>query len=283
MRFPNVARSKASFSLGMQKDRAKEVFALVDADSSGTIDSSELGQMLRMLDIDASDSDVSALFKYLDGDGNGEINFEEFEPWYSQATSQAQSDALVVQEALLTRKTVDHFDKTPVSKDVLRRAVECAIASPSIGGRLTEHWRFIDIRESTVKKISQLDADMLSEAEKSQQGDGQLTKAWENIPGWCIVTTELKPDDPVAELEDYAAACCAIQNFMLSMWSEGVGTKWASGPATRTQEFASLCGVDTQVERVVGCIWYGFARGGLASVEKTPRVKGVDDVLSTAD
>merc|ERR1712039_1007093 len=59
--------------------------------------------------------------------------------------------------------------------------------------------------------------------------------------------------------EDYAATCCAIQNFMLSMWIEGVGTKWTSGDITRTQDFADSCGIDVEAERVVGCIWYGFA------------------------
>jgi len=263
--------SSALLAVGGTAERALEVFSIVDADQSGSIDAQELEELLRMLDIEASAEDAGALFKYLDAEQNGEISFEEFEPWYADATSQAQSDAFVVQDALLKRKSVDEFDQTPVDDGVLRRAIECAIASPSIGGRLTEHWRFIQVGDETVKKIAELEA---VEA---------TAKEWVNVPGRIVVTTELTPYDPVAEMEDFAATCCAIQNFMLSMWSEGVGTKWASGPVTRLPEFADLCGVDTSQERVVGCIWFGFARGGLASVEKTPRTKGIDDVLTIVD
>jgi hypothetical protein len=68
---------------------------------------------------------------------------------------------------------------------------------------------------------------------------------------------------------------------MLSMWSENVGTKWTSGPVQKTQEFADLCGVDLTKERVVGCIWYGFATGGTKYADPKRRKKGVEDVLSS--
>lgn len=85
---------------------------------------------------------------------------------------------------------------------------------------------------------------------------------WTMIPGWCIVTTKLNLNDQETEQEDFKSVSCAIQNFMLSMWSEGVGTKWTSGPIQKTQEFAHICGVDNSTECVVGCIWSGYATGG---------------------
>ena len=68
---------------------------------------------------------------------------------------------------------------------------------------------------------------------------------------------------------------------MLSMWSEGIGTKWTSGPVQKTEEFSQLCGIDTAAERVVGIVWYGFPTGGLVAADPKRRKKGVDDVLST--
>ena len=103
---------------------------------------------------------------------------------------------------------------------------------------------------------------------------------WTKIPGWCVVTTKLTPGDPEVQLEDFKSTSCAVQNFMLSMWSEGIGTKWTSGPVQKTQAFADLCGVDTTKERVAGCIWYGFATGGLINADPKRRRKGIDDVLS---
>jgi nitroreductase len=84
----------------------------------------------------------------------------------------------------------------------------------------------------------------------------------------------LRRDNPAVELDDFKSTSCAVQSPMLSMWSEGIGTKWTSGPVQFTQEFADLCGVDTTKERVAGCIWYGFASGGLVNADPKRRQKG---------
>jgi hypothetical protein len=63
------------------------------------------------------------------------------------------------------------------------------------------------------------------------------------------------------------------------MWSEGIGTKWTDGPIQRTPEFAEICGVDLDKEKIAGVIWYGFAQGGLKRADKKWRAKGVEEVL----
>ena len=109
---------------------AREVFQAFDADNSGTIGSQELGDMLSALDIDASDEETAALFRYLDSDGSGGVSFEQFEPWYSEAADAAKQSAEVFQGIIMSRRTVDSFDKTEVDQAVIRRAIECAIAAP---------------------------------------------------------------------------------------------------------------------------------------------------------
>ena len=109
---------------------AREVFSAFDADGSGTIGSQELGDMLSALDIDASDEETAALFRYLDADGSGGVSFEQFEPWYSEAADAAKQSAEVFQGIIMSRRTVDSFDKTEVDQAVIKRAIECAIAAP---------------------------------------------------------------------------------------------------------------------------------------------------------
>lgn len=109
---------------------AREVFSAFDADGSGTIGSQELGDMLSALDIDASDEETAALFRYLDADGSGGVSFEQFEPWYSEAADAAKQSAEVFQGIIMSRRTVDSFDKTEVDQGVIKRAIECAIAAP---------------------------------------------------------------------------------------------------------------------------------------------------------
>jgi hypothetical protein len=258
---------------------ALEVFQRVDTDNSGSLDADELAEMLRRLDIDASVEEASALFKYLDQDSTGAITVEDFLPWYAQTSEAAKQVAMDFQALLIGRRTVDQFDQTPVDDAVLRRAVQCAIAAPN--RNQSEPWRFIQVGPQTVQRFVQLKAKTVATMETTDGEVSSSVDSWTKIPGWCVVTTKISPNDLEKELEDFKSTSCAVQNFMLSMWSEGVGTKWTSGPVQKTEEFAQICGVDPAKERVAGCIWYGFPSGGLKAADPKRRKKGVEDVLSS--
>jgi nitroreductase len=289
-----AASSTRLFQLSSAEQKhAREVFSLIDLDNSNTIEPNELLELLCMLDMDATADDAQALFKYLDTTGSGEVTLDDFLPWYSEAAATSKQIASSFQNVLIGRRTVDEFDKTPVSDDVLRNAVQCAIAAPNRSG--TEPWRFIQIGPETVHKLVQLRDQLGSSAAISNMEsdipastvtdclnlDYDNAVDWTTIPGWCVVTTKLTPENAQVEQEDFKSTCCAVQNFLLSMWSEGIGTKWTSGPVQRTKEFAELCRVDTEKERVAGCIWYGFPKGGLVNADPKRRKRGVDDVLSS--
>jgi nitroreductase len=251
--------------------------------------SSDLYKILNSLDVEATEEEAGVLFRYLDGDGDGRLDFEDFLPWYMDAAEAAFSVAESFQSLLVGRRTIESFDQTPVSKDVLYRAVQCAIAAPNRS--CSEPWRFIDVGPQTVQAFAnlkeKLTVSQTKETTDSDSDDIPLSSSssssptvdWTQVPGWCVVTTKVSPDVEV-EQEDFKSVCCAIQNFMLSMWSEGVGTKWTAGRVQHTQEFADLCSVDTTKERVVGCIWYGYAAGGTKYADPRRRKKTVQDVLS---
>ncbi len=270
-------RTRTSSSLNIvSTEHAKEVFHLIDTDNSGLICSDELSSVLGRLDIHASEEEVSALAKYLDVNGDGDICEEDFLTWYQESASTVASETNAVRQALLQRRTVNDFDKTPVPDLVLRNAIEAAIHAPN--HKMTEPWRFIKLGPETISKIAELNA---SEISKKDPEKGAKKKArWEAIPGWCVVTCQ-KSEDEVQQEEDLAAVACAIQNFQLSMFADGVGVKWTSGPITRTTEFAELCGIDINKEKFVGCMWYGFATGGFGQVNRPTRKKSIDDVLSS--
>jgi Ca2+-binding EF-hand superfamily protein len=59
--------------------RVQDLFAMVDHDRSGTVDKHELQKALRSMKVDLDDTHFSALFRYLDTGGNGEIDAEELE------------------------------------------------------------------------------------------------------------------------------------------------------------------------------------------------------------
>jgi nitroreductase len=106
---------------------------------------------------------------------------------------------------------VDNFDSTPVDDAVLRRAVQCAIAAPNRSG--SEPWRFIQVGPQTVEKLVELKSDLGMEEIRSEDN---VMSLWTDIPGWCVVTTRVTPDDESIELEDFQSTSCAVQNLMVS-------------------------------------------------------------------
>ena len=215
----------------------------------------------------------------------------QFLPWYAEAIDAAQQTAIGFQNLVKSRRTVHKFDTTEVDDGVLRRALECAIAAPNRRGN--EPWRFIKLGKETSGKVVKLREDIAAQkmgnskednAKRASSGvDGSFI-SWTKVPHWIVVTytkapPDSGPDGKTQQREDFKSTCCAVQNFLLSMWSEGVGTKWTDGPIQRTEEFAKICNIDLENEKVAGVIWYGFAKGGLNRAAAKFRRKGVEEVL----
>lgn len=74
------------------------------------------------------------------------------------------------------------------------------------------------------------------------------------------------PPTSERELEDYAAACAATQNVLLSLHSEDLASKWATGSIVHTPAFRSLIQA-APTDRVVALILVGQA----ASSRSSPR------------
>lgn len=90
--------------------------------------------------------------------------------------------------------------------------------------------------------------------------------------------TSQRSDDPVLEQEDFAATCCAVQNFSLALWEHGVGVKWTTGSVTRHDEFYRALQIDPDQEKVIGLLWYGYPED-----IPTQKRRSVDEVLFLRD
>ena len=56
----------------------KECFSLFDGDGSGTVDTSELGEVMRSLGQKMSDDELARMIEEVDADGSGTVDFAEF-------------------------------------------------------------------------------------------------------------------------------------------------------------------------------------------------------------
>jgi len=63
----------------------------------------------------------------------------------------------------------------------------------------------------------------------------------------------------IQQLEDYASSCASIQNLLLSLHSEGLASKWATGPIIRTHALRNLIGCKKD-DMIVGLIMIGWPK-----------------------
>lgn len=193
-----------------------------------------------------------------------------------------------VKSALLGRRTVNSFEPALPQgwEAAVRRAVEAARYAPN--HRRTEPWRFHLLGPKSVRGVCELNAELVAAAKGEAAGAKKLAR-WLAMPGWLVATQRL-PDgvdtagacayEPGGLLqEDYAACCCAVQNLCLSLHSEGLGTKWTTGPVNFHERFHDVTGIPA-TEQVVGTLWFGRPA---ATPEAPRKCLSVDDVLRMTD
>ena len=161
-----------------------------------------------------------------------------------------------VSELLRSRRTIHHFYPDRPPQHTILHAIELARWVPN--HHATEPWHFYLLGPETAEAIASLNRDLVT-AERGEAVGQAKYERWCGMPGWLVVTCDTSTD-PLRQQEDYAACCCAIHNLSLYLWSEGIGTKWTTGAVTQEATFYDMIWVDPIVEKVVGLLWYGYAR-----------------------
>jgi nitroreductase len=187
-------------------------------------------------------------------------------------TDSSHSDSQPLLDLIRQRRTVHDFEPGCPPKEAILRAVELARWVPN--HHHTEPWRFIVIGPETAQKIVDLNAELVTARKGPEHGEHKR-KRWSTVPGWIAVTCP-RTDDEQRQNEDYAACCCAIHNFSLSLWSEGIGVKWTTGDVIRHPRFFEFLGIDPLARLVVGLLWYGYP----ATIPPAQSRKPVEEILT---
>lgn len=180
-------------------------------------------------------------------------------------------------DAILTRQTVQKFSAEPIPDGCIERALECAIRAPN--HKLSNPWRFRRVGPKTREKIVNLGLEIKRNKARAK-GRELKQKSIDKInaklgnPAGLVVVSQIRNDDAYRSREDYAAIACALQNLFLSLWDEGVGSKWATGKITRHSDAYKVAEIDPDQEEIVGFIWIGHPRKEPSS---SPR-RSLDDV-----
>lgn len=126
-----VARSLS----GIEANRVVQQFLSMDADFNGTIDYAELAAAAKAVRPELNDEELLRLFKALDVDSTGTLDMIEF-------SAALVGDMDRAMQRSLTSKSFKALDKRGngvVTKDVLRAALQEAVAASGAVAVLTEH------------------------------------------------------------------------------------------------------------------------------------------------
>lgn len=163
------------------------------------------------------------------------------------------------------RRTIHNFKPELPAKEIILQSIELACWAPN--HHLTEPWHFYLLGKETIAQICELKRTLLT---KQKDANMPQYERWKKIPGWLVVTCQ-KSEDESRYREDYAACCCAIQNLMLLLWEQDIGTKWSTGSIIHETRFYDAVWINETLETVVGIIWYGFAAEIPQTVRKSLR------------
>lgn len=176
----------------------------------------------------------------------------------SEATAQATVSPIDIEQLdtlLRERRTIHEFKPDSPPREPVMRALDAARWVPN--HHVSQPWRFYLVGPETREQIARLNAELIAQRKGADAGEDKYQR-WRAIPGWMVVTCQ-NSEDALRAKEDYASCCCAIHNFSLCLWSEGLGVKWTTGPVTRDDAFYDVLWIDREVETVVGLVWYGYA------------------------
>ena len=162
-----------------------------------------------------------------------------------------------VVEAIRERRTVGAFSDREVSRELVRELIEAAVWAPN--HKHTEPWRFQVVAGAARDELA--DA-VLAELEASGASPAKDPRAkLKRAPLFVAITQTASPDDPVRDLEDYAACCCATQNLLLAAHARGLAAKWSTGALAESPAAKRWLGIG-EVDRIVGYIYLGYAPEG---------------------
>lgn len=182
-----------------------------------------------------------------------------------------------VAQALRARRTVHQFRAQPLPPGALERALAAAVEAPN--HHLTEPWRFLHAGAETRQRLLDLGVEIatggswsaLSAAARAQL---ELTVIH---PAELIIVCQVLAERLETRHEDFAAVACAVYGMSLSLWAEGIGSKWSTGGVTEHPRVYDALGLDPERERIVGFFWIGYP--ARPELEKPRRRKALEQVV----
>ncbi|HCU74042.1 MAG: nitroreductase [Chloroflexi bacterium] len=181
-----------------------------------------------------------------------------------------------VYTAIHGRRSVSTLAEDVPPRTVIERLINAAVWAPN--HHLTEPWRFHVLCGAARSEMGAAVADRLEEeldpADPATSGAIRSARSRLSRAPVVVVVSQNGSDDPMVNLEDYAAVCCATQNLMLAAHAEGLATKWRTGDMCDYRASKEFLGL-SEADRIVGYVYVGYPAAHLSSDDrerKSPEV-----------
>ena len=171
---------------------------------------------------------------------------------------------VTVYEAIHNRRMNNEFTDAAPSRESLQRMLDAAVWAPN--HRLTNPWRFFVLEKGGEKRaeVAQLAYDNLfARSGNHENADGSRQRVLD-APA-LIYVYSVPADSEEMTQENYAAACCAVQNLLLAAVAEGLAGDWSTGNTTRHPDLAETMGGESDWT-MVGALFIGQPARPSASV-----------------
>ena len=176
----------------------------------------------------------------------------------------APKTSVTVYDAIHSRRMNNEFTDAVPSRESIQRMLDAAVWAPN--HRLTNPWRFFVLEKGGQKRaeVAQLAYDNLfARSGNHEHADGSRQRVLD-APALIYVYSILADTEEMTQ-ENYAAACCAVQNLLLAAVAEGLAGDWSTGNTTRHPALAETLGGEADWT-MVGALFIGQPARPSASV-----------------
>ena len=186
--------------------------------------------------------------------------------------------AVSVYDAIFTRRMSKEFTDDPVADDTLIRLFDAAIWAPN--HRLTEPTRLFVLRKGSRirERVAELAAEIAESKvvnpnpERKRQAGEAVRRRIIDAPA-LVYAYSVPGDNEEVTQENYATACCAVQNMALAAVAEGICLDWSTGGVTQHPDLADALGANGDW-LMVGALFMGVPKI-VPSSRRSPQSRAV--------
>jgi nitroreductase len=160
-------------------------------------------------------------------------------------------------DVLKTRTTAKDFAASAPAADVVKQALEAAVAAPD-HGRMRP-WRFILIEGDARKAFGAVLADAYKRRKPDATGPELEREAAKPVrsPLLIVVAAKLAERPGVPEVEQLLATGAAVQNLTLALHAQGYASAWKTGEPAYDPHVKQALGLDPN-DAIVAFLYVGM-------------------------